>query len=144
MRAAILLERKVELAFENKRPVDMRRRRLYSSINGTERQGYFITKKAAFDALVTTDATILSDRKALENMVLAGTADLNNPSVYQNYFTTQIYSVETGSDLPGQIGIKINYQDKYYFFDIPQTVMSRNAKLKQTNGWPGGSFDPLQ
>ena len=144
MRAAILLERKIELAFENKRPVDMRRRRLYSSMNGTERQGYFITKKAAFDALVTTDATILSDRKALENMVLAGTVDLNNPSIYQNYFTTQIYSVETGSDLPGQIGIKISYQDKYYFFDIPQTVMSRNAKLKQTNGWPGGSFDPLQ
>lgn len=144
MRAAILLERKIELAFENKRPVDMRRRRLYSTINGTEREGYFITKKAAFDALVTTDGTILSDRKALEIMVLAGTVDLNNPSVYQNYFTTQTYSVETGSDLPGQKGMKINYQNNYYFFDIPQTVMSRNAKLKQTNGWPGGTFDPLQ
>ncbi len=144
MRDAVLLEKRIELAFENKRPVDMRRRRLYNTINGTERQGYYISKTPAFDNLVTSDGTILSDRKALENLVLAGTVDLNNASVYQNYFTTQIYSVETGSDLPGQIGTKINYLDKYYFFDIPQSVLTRNLKLKQTSGWPGGTFDPLQ
>jgi hypothetical protein len=144
MRDAILNERRIELAFENKRPVDMRRRRLYGTLNGTERMGYFITKTPAFDALVTSDNSFLSDRMALENLVLAGTVDLNNPAVYQTYFTTQVYSVEEGSNIPGQIGVKINYLDKYYFFDIPQAFINQNPKLKQTNGWPGGSFDPLQ
>lgn len=144
MRNAVLDERMIELAFENKRPIDMRRRRLYSTINGTERQGYFIAKTAVFDNLVTTDNTLLSDRRALENRVLDGSIDLNNPAVYQTYFTTQVYSVEEFSDAPGRSGTKINFQDRYYFFDLPQSVLARNLKLKQTNGWPGGSFDPLQ
>lgn len=143
MRDAILTERFIELAFENKRPVDMRRRRLFNAFNGTERQGYFITKTAAFDAL-TPSTQLLSDRIALEGLVLGGTVNLNTPTVYQTYFTTQTYSVEEGSIAPGQTGTKINYLSNYYFFDIPQNILSRNPKLTQTNGWPGGTFDPLQ
>ena len=98
-------------------------------------------KPATFDALTT--GSLLEDRRALENLVLAGSIDLEDPAVYQTYFTTEIYSVEENSDAPGQDGTDIGYQDKYYFFDIQETTLNRNSLLEQTNGWPGGTFDPL-
>lgn len=144
MRETVLNERMIELAFENKRVVDFRRRRLYARINGKERTGFFITRTAAFNNLVTTNNEILADRMELERRAQDGRINLNDPVQYSTYFKVDPISVEEGAGRPGQAGVKINYQDKYYFFDIPQTVMARNPKLKQTNGWPGGSFDPLQ
>ena len=48
MRDAVLLEKRIEFAFEGKRAVDLRRRRLYSTLNGTERMGYYIVKTSDF------------------------------------------------------------------------------------------------
>ena len=144
LRDAILLERRLEFAFEGVRAEDLKRRRLYASLlNGTERMGFFITKTPAFDALDPT-ASLLDDRVALEKLVLGGTVDLNNPADYQTYFKTETYSVERNSDKPGQDGVDINYLDQYYFLDIPAAILGRNPNLEQTAGWPGGTFDPLQ
>lgn len=142
LRNAIMLERRLELAFEGKRSSDLRRRRMYDIINGSVRQGYRITKTNAFDALDPSNE-ILDDRIALEQGVLNGSIDLNDPIVYNTYFTTELRSVERfGSILEN--GVAINYLDQYYFFDIPQNDLNKNPNLEQTNGWPGGSFDPLQ
>lgn len=144
MRDAILLERRLEFAFEGVRAQDLKRRRLYASLlNGTERMGFFITKTSAFDALAPSES-LLEDRVALEKLVLGGTVDLNNPADYQTYFKTETYSVERNSDEPGQDGVDINFLDKYYFLDIPASILGRNPELEQTAGWPGGTFDPLQ
>lgn len=142
MRDAIMLERRLELVFEGKRSSDLRRRRMYDNINGTYRQGYRITKTAAFDALDPSNE-ILDDRKALEEGVLDGSIDLNDPAVYNTYFTTELRSVERFGNIDDN-GDAINYLDNYYFFDIPQGDLNKNPNLEQTNGWPGGNFDPLQ
>lgn len=142
MRDAILLERRIELAFEAKRSADLRRRRMYNTLNGTFRKGYFIDKTAAFDALDPSDQ-ILDDRKVLEAGVLDGSIDLNDPTVYNTYFTTVLTSLERDGNTTDD-GIAINYLDQYYFFDLPQSAIDKNPKLEQTQGWPGGTFDPLQ
>ncbi|SIR11138.1 RagB/SusD family nutrient uptake outer membrane protein [Maribacter ulvicola] len=142
MREAILLERRIELAFEGNRSNDLRRRRLYGTLNGTERMGYYITKTNAFDSL--TGGSILENRKFLETQTITGDIDLNEPDVYENYFTTEVYSIEENSDVPGQDGTDINYKENYYFFDIPESILNRNPNLEQTKGWPGGTFDPLK
>ena len=141
MREAVLLERRLELVFEGKRSADLRRRRLYHTLNGTHRKGYIIEKTAAFDALDPSDE-ILDDRIALENGVLSGSIDLSDPTVYSTYFTTQITSVERDGNTTDN-GTPINYMDKYYFYDLPQSALNSNPSLEQTEGW-GGTFDPLQ
>ncbi|MDF7816443.1 RagB/SusD family nutrient uptake outer membrane protein [Runella sp. MFBS21] len=124
MRQAILLERKIEFAFEGKRSADMRRRRLYDSeLNGTKRKGYQInliafngSKNDFFDAFAK------------------GTIDLNKN--YNTYFRNDVRDLDLTQS--------INFKPEYYFFAIPRTHLEKNANLKQTNGWDGGSFDPLQ
>ena len=142
LRAAIMLERRLELAFEGKRSYDLRRRRMYEDINGTHRRGYYIVRTAAFDALDPSDE-ILDDRIALENMILGGSIDINDAATYNTYFDTEVQSVERFGNTTDD-GDAIDYQDKYYFWDLPQTAIDRNPSLVQTSGWPGGSFDPLQ
>jgi hypothetical protein len=142
LRDAIMLERRLELVFEGKRSADLRRRRMYETINGSHRFGYEILRTAAFDALSPT-AEILDDRKVLEAGVLDGSIDLNDPAVYNTYFTTNLRSLERFGSVDVD-GDPINYLDNYYFYDIPQGVLNKNPNLQQTAGWPGGDFDPLQ
>ena len=144
MREAILLERRIELAFEGKRSVDLVRRRRIEDLNGTRRRGYFITRTDMVTALAEPAGEYtLDDRLILEDMVLDGTIDLDDPAVYEMYFTTETYNVEEGSAAPGGEGTAINFQERYYFFDIPRDFIDRNTNLEQTIGWPGGAFDPL-
>ncbi|WP_084668405.1 RagB/SusD family nutrient uptake outer membrane protein [Arenibacter nanhaiticus] len=142
LRMAIMHERRLELVFEGKRSSDLRRRRMYDAINGTYRQGYRITKTASFDALDPSEE-ILDDRIALEEGINNGSIDLNDPSVYNTYFNTELRSVERFGNIDDD-GSAINYLDNYYFFDIPQDDLNKNPHLEQTKGWPGGTFDPLQ
>jgi len=146
MRSAVLLERRIELAFEGKRTSDLRRRRLYSTLNGKHRMGMYITKTAAFDNLDPATNDILSDRLVLEKRALAGQINLSDPAVYSTYFTVKIGGVEFQDNrADGTLGTyAINYLDKFYFFDIPDGDLKTNPKLTQTMGWTGGSFDPLQ
>ena len=117
MREAVLNERRIELAMEADRPGVLKRRRMYESLNGTERMGYYIEATPVLEALTTGSA--LDDRIALENAIASGNIDLNDPVVYETYFTTQVYSIEENSDEPGQVGTPINFDSNYYFFDIP-------------------------
>ena len=136
------LKVRLELVFEGKRSADLRRRRMYGTLIGMHRYGYEILKTAAFDALSPT-AEILDDRKVLEAGVLDGSIDLNDPAVYNTYFSTRLRSLERFGSVDAD-GDAINYLDNYYFYDIPQDDLNKNPNLTQTNGWPGGSFDPLQ
>ncbi|GAA4306786.1 RagB/SusD family nutrient uptake outer membrane protein [Aestuariibaculum suncheonense] len=143
MREAILLERRLEFAFEGKRSDDLRRRRMYDDLFGAYRKGYVISTTAAFDALDPLSEEILDDRKALEAMVLAGTIDLSNPMTYKTFFETTEISLERDGNTVDD-GTPINFLEEYYFFDLPQSALDKNPELEQTLGWPGGTFDPLQ
>jgi hypothetical protein len=126
LREAIILERQLELAYEGKRFWDLRRRRLFESkLNGTRRHGHNITlkiSKTEWDNL----------RNSLSPQALL--AELN--SNYTKYFATTVKVLDTQFD--------INWKPEYYFFAIPTEHLILNSNLKQTNGWSGGTFDPLQ
>ncbi len=119
MQAAIMFERRIEFAYEAKRFWDLRRNMLFESeLNGTRRHGLRIK------LLVPT-----TEWKAKRD-----TVDLQ--STYAQYFQDEVIELDTQFD--------INWQPNYYFFAIPTSHLERNSNLQQTNGWAGGTFDPLK
>jgi starch-binding outer membrane protein, SusD/RagB family len=38
----------------------------------------------------------------------------------------------------------ISWKPEYYFFAIPTSHLQLNPNLQQTQGWPGGTFNPLE
>jgi hypothetical protein len=119
---AIMLERKIEFAFEGKRFEDLRRRKLFSELNGSKRHGRLPVRvllngmtKEEFDAIIE-----------------AGTADFEND--YATYFNDEIVEIDE---------YIIDFKDNYYFYPIHPDDLYRNSNLEQTTGWEGGTFDPL-
>jgi hypothetical protein len=120
MRDAIMYERQIEFAFEAKRFWDLRRRRLFeTTLNGTKRTGLRTTLK--------TGVT-----KAQVNALSLSQVDAD----YTQYFDQQVIVLDTQ--------FPINWKSNYYFFAIPTEHLQLNSKLQQTNGWAGGTFDPLK
>lgn len=117
---AIMLERRIELAFEGKRYWDLRRRRLFKEeLNGKIREGMRPDFVEGMNA-----------EKLLE---LQHTADFEND--YAQYFKDELFDTDRK--------YIIDYQDNYYFFGIPNKQTETNSKLEQTAGWNEGTFDPL-
>jgi hypothetical protein len=115
---AIMLERRIELAYEAKRYWDLRRNMLFETLlNGTRRHGLRI------NLIVPADQWI----------PVRDTVDLE--TTYHQYFEHVIIELDTQS--------AINWQSNYYFFAIPQEHRELNSNLEQTTGWAGGTFDPL-
>ena len=126
MQAAIMLERKIELAFEGKRHWDLRRNRLFETeLNGTRRHGHSV------ELLIPKDDFF----NMVNSMTTQEVIDLMNQN-YTDYFTHQVVERDIQFD--------INWKPEYYFYAIPQQHTQLNSNLKQTMGWPGGTFDPLQ
>jgi len=124
MRAAILMERRLELAFEGKRDQDLRRRRLYASVmNGKKRTGLDIR-------------LIKFDGKAGDFFAAYATGTINLNTDYFSYFSETPKLLDPNNE--------INYKDEYYFYAIPLDHLQKNPQLQQTKGWDGGTFDPLQ
>jgi hypothetical protein len=126
MRAAIRLERQIELAFEAKRFWDLRRWRAFeSTLNGKKRHGHTVTlkiPKAQWDALKAS----MTPQQLYEHL-------------QQNYTT---YFAHALKDLDTQFNM--NWKQEYYFFAIPTSHLQLNSNLQQTIGWAGGTFDPLK
>lgn len=120
MRDAIMLERKIEFAFENKRYADLRRRRAFEEVlNGRVRhRNTYILRE-------TTPAEFRSVRDAID---LSG-------GKFDEVFSTTTEPIDD---------IQINFKPEYYFYAIPPQHLELNPNLQQTTGWDGGAFDPLQ
>lgn len=126
MQHAIMLERKIELAFEGKRYWDLRRNRLFEEVlNGTKRHGHRIELLVGVDDFFDMVASMNTQE----------VIDLMNTR-YTDYFR----HVRIERD----IQFSINWRPEYYFYAIPQQHTRLNSKLQQTAGWAGGTFDPLQ
>lgn len=124
MHNAILLERKIELAYESKRYWDLRRNRLFETLlNGTRRHGVDITRTVS-----QSEWNLLLNKSSSEVI-----EELNNN--YTNYFVHTEKEMDTQFD--------IDWKENYYFFAIPSDHLQLNSNLEQTKGWPGGTFDPL-
>ncbi|MFT2009982.1 RagB/SusD family nutrient uptake outer membrane protein [Pontibacter sp. 13R65] len=122
MRDAIMQERQVEFAFENKRYWDLRRRNLFEEdLNGTRRLGIRTVLKPEFDH---DDFLEIRDNIDLD-------------TEFDTYFTIEEWLLDEES--------AINYpQPQYNFFAIPSNILDRSPAVEQTMGWGSGSFDPLQ
>jgi hypothetical protein len=119
MQDAIMLERRIEFAFEDKRYWDLRRNMLYEEeLNGTRRHGLRTTLK------VSTD-----EWNAVKNTV-------NLDADYDRYFDQSVIVLDTQQP--------IEWQPNYYFYAIPSEHLQLNSNLEQTEGWAGGTFDPLR
>ena len=137
MRDAIMLERKIELAYENKRHWDLRRRNLFlTELNGNRRTGIQVTLDTAYVVQVTG---IENEEEAIKEFedVLRGQIDWEDPDNHKLFFNTTF-----GINLDE---MDINFlQPKYNFYPIQQSDLDKDPKLKQTVGWAeGDTFDPL-
>lgn len=139
MFSTIINERRVEFAFEGKRYDDLRRTRLFSTLNGTTRLGL----KIALNAPYTTSLDTSTAAKKLNNLEyyfkpgvrMRDTINVNTAD-YTKYFKVTEFSLDTQ--------FPINFPNSYYFYPMPLSALQSNTGLKQTLGWVGGSFDPLQ
>ncbi|HRO71725.1 MAG TPA: hypothetical protein PK951_15145, partial [Chitinophagaceae bacterium] len=64
----------------------------------------------------------------------AGPKEMDNIDDFVDHFKVEKIEVQS---------IPFNIKPEYYFFAIPQVHLDQNPNLEQTNGWPGGTFDPL-
>lgn len=132
----IMNERQVELAFEDHRYWDLRRRLMYTrdlsprtlKLNGQRRSGLkFYTKDMSVPGLAAFEA-------------IKDTLTLTKEN-YLDYFRA---AVPREFDFDRNAGIDgVNYLPDYYFMPINPDMFSNSTKLKQTLGWGYGNFDPL-
>ncbi|MDR1880224.1 MAG: RagB/SusD family nutrient uptake outer membrane protein [Tannerellaceae bacterium] len=119
MISAVMLERKIEFAFEGKRFWDLRRRRLFASeLNGKQRHGRLPKLNIPME-----EFNEIRD-------------EVNFYDDYGQYFTDEIVQIDNV--------YTINFLDNYYFYAIPNSHLETNSNLEQTQGWENGAFNPLE
>ena len=135
MRSLILNERQIEFAMEGKRYWDLRRTRNFGLISA--RQSYKATPKLPYMAGTgSVSGRIYLDMANTLGIRPRDTANLNNASVMTAIFTQAAASLE-GSNV-------ISIPDRYYFYALPNFFNQASYTMAQTQGWTGGTFDPLQ
>ncbi|MDO9374402.1 MAG: RagB/SusD family nutrient uptake outer membrane protein [Ferruginibacter sp.] len=127
----IMNERRVEFAFEGKRYDDLRRTKLWDALNGTFRQKLTITVKAPYTATILNNFIPGSTTVRVRD-----TINIDGPA-YADFFKATVSNIDAATS-------PINFKPEYYYYAIPNTHIGRNPNLKQTTGWTGGTFDPLQ
>jgi hypothetical protein len=142
IQAAIMQERRIEFAFEDKRYDDLRRTRTFDALNGLVRSQLVITVKSPF--ITSTAAKDTNNVNNIERIISGGikvrdTIDVNGPS-YTKYFTVAVKPIT--NELP------FNFLTTYYAYGIPSSNIAKDVNLQQTVGWPylgaAGTFDPTK
>lgn len=128
---AVMNERRVELAFEGKRYDDLRRTKLWTTLNGSFRKKLTITVKSPHTA-----TTLNNFIPGSTTVRVRDTINIDGPS-YTNFFTVTVSNIDAATS-------PINFKPEYYYYAIPTTHLGRNPQLIQTQGWGSGGFDPLK
>jgi len=145
METAILNERRIEFAFEDKRYDDLRRTRTFDQLNTTYRMGFFIVPRAPYYSS-TKAGKPQTDPNNIERYLVGNsglkvrdTINVEGPA-YQVFFKDSLAPVS--GEKP------INFQTTYYAYGIPSTNISKQPALQQTIGWTfmniPGTFDPTK
>lgn len=152
---AVINERKVEFAYENKRFYDLRRWLLFNDeygmctrlnqepIDGMRRKGYYIvatnedgSEYVGEEDPFEGDTAPIINRDTDSYPTGVGSYEEFVDYMYENHFEVR---VRDDVDDPE---FTFHWYDEYYFFGIPQELLDTAPYLEQTQGW-GGSFDPL-
>ena len=163
--AAVLYERKIEFAYENKRFWDLRRWMLFNDdygyctrlgippLNGTRRTGMWIYVKKTDGTKYTSGDTDPMIRKAdgtvpvIDRVTPSGVdADVYLDSLYTHHFEI---ITRDNLDPTNPADWKFTWYNQFYFFGLHQNILSGSPYLQQTKDWPDlnggmGTFDPLQ
>ena len=133
---AVMLERKIEFAFEGKRFWDLYRTKRMSEINGITRNRLRITLKTG---------TGIPTAAVLKDATNVGFRDIQSlDAMMATYFTTTYNNNRNATNSVTKLdATPINFLNTYYFFPIPLAAITNNPNLQQNNNW-GGSFDPIQ
>jgi starch-binding outer membrane protein, SusD/RagB family len=144
MAAAILNERRIEFAFEDKRYDDLRRTRTFDALNGQYRMGFFIVPRAPYYS--SSKASNANDPFNIEHFIDGSTTLKIRDTVniegdaYQKIFKDSI------NILSGEKVIK--FLTPYYAYGIPSSDIGKQLALQQTLGWTYagimGTFDPTK
>lgn len=129
----IMNERLVELAFENQRYWDLRRRMMYTrdlsdktkKLNGTRRRGVDNGPKSSMKTFLLTNKDTLT---------------LTTGNYYNYFLSFYLKKMDTN---PNAVHLGINYKQDYYYLPIPDNMFLNSDRLVQTLGWSMGTFDPL-
>lgn len=169
--AAVLNERRIEFAYENKRFYDLRRWKLFDAsagtttrlgfapLNGTRRTGYYIVAKktdgnkyvhASIDPFVANTAGVapIVNREPVFPYTIPATGKnpgtvIANNNDYLDYLYTNYFDIVERDNLdPTTNNWKFTWYPEYYYFGIYQTLIEAAPYLQQTQGW-GGTFNPL-
>ena len=169
---AVINERKVEFAYENKRFWDLRRWLLFNDdfgtctrlnqapLNGTRRTGYWIyVKNADGSKYVNTGNTVIDPMvrrpdgsiPVVEREPAAFPPGITTMDEYVDYLYSNFFEIteKDNVDPTSPANWKFTWYDQYYFFGLHQTILNASPYLLQTKGWPDlngaqGTFDPLQ
>jgi hypothetical protein len=149
MRELIMLERQVEFAFENKRYWDMRRRLMFREDlgpytpkwNGRKRAGLNTAARSPWTLSITDRNSPYFGWRRIDTAAYLGHINIEDRAAYNSYFTTTYRELEL---VVGTTVMPINYQPLYDFFAVPNAILNTTPLVKQTKGWFGGEFDPLQ
>jgi hypothetical protein len=160
---AVINERKVEFAYENKRFWDLRRWLLYNDdfgtctrlgqtpIEGMRRQGlFFIAQKAGANYVGTDDPFIVNKNGVFpvaDRNPVVYPSGITTYDQYVDYFYTNYLKVVVKDNVdPTTSNWKFKWYNQYYFFGIPSSALNSSTYLGQTSGWSGGTsiFDPLK
>lgn len=158
---ACLYERRVELAYEGKRALDISRWMLYNDdstpgnntcaklgvtpLNGTSRIG----KTLEYKELVTNTDPLLSKRpgvKAIDPDAATFETDLTNlATFYADNFVVTDPDTPMDNDGKGK-EVKIDWKQRYYVWGLHRNPLVSNTWLTQTKGWKDangaeGTFD---
>ncbi len=148
LRQIIMIERQVELAFENKRYWDLRRRKMFredlgqyvKKLNSTQRHGFNYLAIAGWNNEVEDETSPYYGQLRIDTALANGYLDLNDQASYRTYFLTTYKSM----DYYNEQYIDINYLPLYDFFAVPSSMLEKSPAVEQTLGWANGTFDPLQ
>lgn len=165
--AAVLNERKVEFAYENKRFFDLRRWMLFEegsttaarlgmpALNGTRRTGFVISVKTLENAdfvgsndpmLAVNGTAPLINRDPASYPPGITTYDQYLDFLYDNYFKITVKDDLDKTNVNPSWTFK--WYPEYYFFGLHQNVLTGSPYLEQTIGWNSlqgsGTFDPLK
>lgn len=161
--AAVLHERKVELAYEGKRYWDLRRWMLFDDKHGTvtrlgvepiqgmRRKGlYIVVKDGSGEPYSGSQDPLLpvGDGAApvLDRAPESYPAGINNEEEYLDYLYDNHFQVLEKDDLD-PANWAYTWFDEYYFFGLNSEILSASPYLEQTKGWNSingeGVFDPL-
>lgn len=141
----VILERRIELSYENKRYWDLRRRNMFAEdlgpktlkLNGWRKTGSRVVLAYKNGATAANVLKYIESNGGVENTI---------DKLYDVFFAVTDYVAGPRAEpvnYPQPYPITAN-NPSYNFFDIPVNILLRSPKLLQTAGWLDGEFDPFK